>query len=102
MDGRGWVRVEEMRLVQVREDGGLNSGDSTRGGVKWTDLGYILKAHPRGADIMGYTGSNYYCTLFAHFISTTLFFLLLLKHFRHVVIPRPLQLLLPLPGTLSL
>lgn len=42
--------MEEMRLVQVREDGGLNSGDSTRGGVKWTDLGYILKAHPRGAD----------------------------------------------------
>lgn len=42
--------MEEKSLVQVREDGGLNSGDSTSGGVKWTDLGYILKAHPRGAD----------------------------------------------------
>lgn len=50
MDGRGWVRVKATRLVQVREDVGLNSGNSTGGGVKWTDLGYRLKAHPRGAD----------------------------------------------------
>lgn len=42
--------MEETGVVQVREDGGLNSGDSPQGGVKWTDLGCILKAHPRGVD----------------------------------------------------
>lgn len=42
--------MEEERLVQVREDGGLNASDSTRGRAKWTYLGYILEAYPTGTD----------------------------------------------------
>lgn len=87
----------EGSLVQVREDGGLNSGDSTRGRAKQTDLGCILEACPmKAADGLEREKRLSHS---AHFSLATSF-LLLLKHSRCAVIPSSLQLLFPLPRTL--
>lgn len=44
------ISQEAAIVIQVRDDDGLNLGDSTGGGDKWSKFGYILEDRVRFAD----------------------------------------------------
>ena len=76
----------EERLVQVRGEGGLGLGNSSRGRGKWTDMGCIWEAYPIRAD----DGLNRERLLLHALcpLHSSHCFVLLLKHSRHAVLPR--------------
>lgn len=39
---------QAIALFQVKDDGDLDRGDSSKGGMKWLTSEYILKAEPTG------------------------------------------------------
>lgn len=55
IDSRGqWQKQEQLEafaIIQMRGDGGLDWGDSSKGGAKWSDSGSILKMEDLVIDV---------------------------------------------------